>query len=686
MLILFLMNFMVGLTAYFITYRLLRFRNFLDSIFAFSLLFFSQIIVTELILGIAKTLYLHDVIFLNLAVLLSVWTIVSQRKSSFSFKNTKAAIIELIKNKIVLFALTVIFVFGFVKVFINLVNPPFGWDSLNYHFTFAVEWLRHANLDTPITVFDDPSPSFYPINGSLLFLWLALPLRNVFLADLGQLPFFILALLAAYGIARKIGLKNEISFYALTLFTLIPNFFKQLQITYVDVMVAALFLICVNFLFSLNQEFSRRNVFIFSLGLGLLLGTKTTALPYSILLIIPFFYICCSNLSRFYLILSVIPVILALGGFSYIRNFFHTGNPLYPLDFKLLGRAIFSGVMDMNTYRAHFRIQDYRISKLLFHEGLGLQTLLFVLPSIVLSLPLAIIKRRKDLNFNLAYFLILPLLLYLVYRYIIPLANVRYLYSLLAVGIISGLYLADILKIPKKILSTIVTICILASMPELAKRQELIVSMMLTFLVFFSIPLLSKPFVKLKEKLNLQNVLIPLIIILVSSLALLEHWYTRNEFPRYLKMVKYSGFWPQAAKAWDWLNRNTTGNNIAYAGRPVPFPLYGANFKNNVYYVSVNKTDPAKLYNFAHSRYEWGYDFMSLHKNLEAEGNYRSAANYTVWLENLLRRKTDYLFIYSLHQTKDIEFPIEEEWAEAHPVRFRPVFSEETIRIYKIAK
>ena len=151
-------------------------------------------------------------------------------------------------------------------------------------------------------------------------------------------------------------------------------------------------------------------------------------------------------------------------------------------------------------------------------------------------------------------------------------------------------------------------------------------------------------------------------------------------------MVRYSGFWPDATKAWEWLNRNTQGNNIAYVGRPVPFPLYGTNFKNNVYYVSVNKIEPAKLHYFPNSHYHWDYDFLSLHRSLGAVGNYRADADYIVWLNNLNRRYTDYLFIYSLHQTKNIEFPLEDAWARANPGKFTPVFTNETIHIYKIAR
>ena len=159
-------------------------------------------------------------------------------------------------------------------------------------------------------------------------------------------------------------------------------------------------------------------------------------------------------------------IIIALGGFSYIRNFIETKNPFYPLDFKLFGRSIFKGVIDIGTYRAHFKTEDYSLAKLLFHEGLGAQAMLFVLPFIFLALPVTLIKKRKTLGFISIYFLILPFLIYLVYRYIIPLANTRYLYPLLGIGMIIAFYTIGILGIPRRLINILVAICVLASMAE----------------------------------------------------------------------------------------------------------------------------------------------------------------------------------------------------------------------------
>jgi len=697
------MNLAAGISAFLLGFKVLKPGNFVDSLLASFICYFTQIIATELLLGICGILYLNNLILLNLAVLLIIWLICAGKKHALAIP--KPELRGLFKNRIALFCACLIVSFGAIKILINLLNPPFGWDDLNYHFTFPVEWLKTGNLNNPITIADDPSPSYYPLNGSLIFLWCILPLRDVFLADVAQVPFFILAFLAVYSICRKLDLTRGNAYFAACLFTLIPNYFKQLQIAYVDVMVGALFLVCLNWLFLLQKQFSLGNVLIFSLSLGLLLGTKTLALPYAALLLIPFLYLSLKNGRGGVKLLPVILLtVIALGGFSYIRNFLETGNPLYPLDLQLFGRNIFKGVMDAETYRAHFKPQDYSLTKFLFHEGLGVQTLIFIFPAVFIALPVFLLKRKGKQEYYTLYFLALPVLLYLAFRYIIPLANTRYLYPLLGVGMISGFYLSALLKIPKRIIAIAALICALASMPELAKRQELVTSIISTFLLFC----LALLFLKYKKfKLKINRPLPPhqlrisrgcignwcgglfaagIFVLAVSFLTLAHGYYLRNEYARYVKMVKYSGFWPPAAKAWEWLNRNTRGENIAYTGRPVPFPLYGSGFKNNVYYVSVNALEPAKLHYFKEGHYRWGYDFLSLHRNLEERGNYRGGADYAAWSANLKKRNTNYLFVYSLHQTKDILFPMEDAWAKSNTGKFKPVFSNDTIHIYKIIK
>jgi hypothetical protein len=258
---------------------------------------------------------------------------------------------------------------------------------------------------------------------------------------------------------------------------------------------------------------------------------------------------------------------------------------------------IFKGVMDAATYRAHFLKSDYSLEKILFHEGLGVQTIVFILPAIFLALPLAI-KKRISLDWLKVYLLILPIMLLLVFRFVIPLANIRYLYPLLGIGLIIGFFTADLLKVKRRALNILVIICGLASLAELAKKEELFISICLSALIFFILLIFSRRILILL-KFN-KNIVFTfcMIAFIIVSLKILEVYYIKNEFSGYSRAQRYSGFWPDAIEAWGWLNNNTCGNNIAYAGRPVPFPLYGSQLKNNVFYVSVNKIDPAKLHYF----------------------------------------------------------------------------------------
>ncbi|MDP2905479.1 MAG: hypothetical protein Q8O22_04175 [Candidatus Omnitrophota bacterium] len=702
MILFFVLNFLAAATAFLCSRKVFDFGTYkdgqdceIDYLSAAFILYLVQIVVSELLLGIFGWLNLANLVFINLAAFLFVLCFCRAGKTSPGLGVIKRGIAAALNNKAARMSLCVILCFGLVKLLVNLFNPPFGWDSLNYHFTFAVEWLKHANLVNPITINDDFAPTYYPINGSLYFFWLLAPVRSIFLADLGQAPFFILAFFALFGIARKTGVSKELSFWAAALFTLIPNYFKQLQIAYVDVMVAALFFACLNFLFLLEKKFSRSNLLFFSLSLGLLLGTKLIALPYCVLLIAPFLYlwmrdsiICCpykTGISKTHVLIVVFAAVLALGGFSYLRNFAETCNPFYPLNIKLWGRTILNGVIVKSSYAAHFKIADYSLAKLLFHEGLGGQALIFVLPAAIAAIPVVLWKKRRLPGFMITYFLLLPVLLWLVFRYFIPLANTRYLYPLLGVGMVGAIYTASVLNIPRIALRIAAVLCVLASMSELAKRQELVVSILLTLAMFFLLPVIAR-FLGKMRKPKAPALIVLSILAAFFFLKAAEGYYIKNEFQRYDIMRKYSGFWKDAAVAWDWLNSNTSGNNIAYVGRPVPFPLYGTHFKNNVYYVSLNLTEPAKIHYYPAGFYRWDDDFSHMQKDFESTGNYRSGAEYSIWLENLRKKSSDYLFVYSLHQTKNIEFPVEDAWARAHADVFEPVFNTETVKIYKISK
>ena len=162
----------IGLSAltFWSSYRLAGKYGFAESpnyrLLTLAVVFYSQIILIPLFWGILGKLSLENLILSTLIIFSSVFFLVKPKKSNppiFALPE------EISTNKIIIFCVSVLLGFALVKIAINLVNPPFGWDSLNYHFSFPVEWMKHENLANPITINDDLGPSYYPINGSLIY-------------------------------------------------------------------------------------------------------------------------------------------------------------------------------------------------------------------------------------------------------------------------------------------------------------------------------------------------------------------------------------------------------------------------------------------------------------------------------------------------------------------------------------
>ena len=687
MIIVFFMNLIVLVSAYLLTYKLFAFRRLIDSCLAFFIFYFGQIIVTQTFLGIAGRLNLKNVILLNSVLCVVIWLAARGKKSSFSTYGLREGLRDFFSNKIVLFAVAFMLGFGIVKIAINLINPPCGWDDISYHLVFPVEWLKSGNLNTPISICDDPSTPYYPINGNLFFLWFMFPLSNVFLADLGQVPFFLIAFFAIYAICRKLDLTKELSFYAAALFLITPNVFKQLEISYVDVMVAALFLGALNFLLALTQEFSYRHLIAWSVYVGAFLGTKTSAILYGGLLIIFFVFLLVANLlkegragkiSVYFLIFVSLAILL--GGYSYIRNYLLTGNPLFPADITLLGRKVFKGVMPFSTYRAHWTPGDFNLKKFLFGEGMGGQFLIFVLPSLLVSIPLAFQALRKSRNPALSFMYMLPILLYLVFMKFMPQYWVRYLYPFLGAGYIVSMLAVQHFNIPRILLKILIFACVVGSVAELCGHFDLFCSMMLSIMFFFLLPFLTR------IRLRLISLTFGAAFLLILF-SFLNRDYDKHEFERYvLGNKQYMGYLKDDRLAWKWVNDHTKNSRIAYTGIPHMLPLYGTLFKNDVLYVSVNKVHPAQLHNFTHACYTWDTDYLKVIKGLERQGNFRENPDYSTWRKNLLSENIEYLVVYSFRRLKNAVFPFEDDWAQSHPGDFDLAYRNDAVHIFRLRR
>ncbi|MFA5276508.1 MAG: hypothetical protein WC417_06430, partial [Candidatus Omnitrophota bacterium] len=664
MLILILSNTLVVLSSYFIARRLFTRISFTDFLLVCFTLFLAQVVLIGLFLGIMGKLFTLNIILLESIILLASFSAYSINKPRSAFSKPDFRFI--FENKIILLALAVFIAFFSSKLWLNLINPPACPDSLQYHLTFPANWLQSGNLNNPLVIFGFPPTSaelsalsYYPIDSELFFFWLMFPLKNAFLADAGQVPFYFIGILAIYSILRKFNLRKDTAFFCGLLWVLIPNIFKQLRTaSQVDVICAALFLLALNYLIILGREFKLKNACFFGLALGLLCGTKLLNL-YWITALVPLlaYYIYLNypkyGLGRIFGSFSVIAAgIFLLGSFSYIRTFLTTGNPFYPVKISILGKAIFPGFIDKDTFSNLFvRWSDFSLIDMFFSEGLGVQFIVFILLATFIPL-LALFFLRKRHNFNaesITLFFIPPIMFFL-YFWVIRAYWVRYVFPYLGIGMIAAFLFLDKFKWGKKYITILGFACIFSSAAELAHRNELIISLSASALIFALLIIFRKRILSGYSHLFNWKAAALVTAIIFAGLYFLNEKYDREKFRRYTVSTKGKGIVQKdLGLAWEWLNENTgSGRRVAYTGRSEIYPLFGTKLKNRVFYISTNDK-PSMPHYFS-------------------DGLYRKEKNFEAWRENLKKEEIDYFFAALPFDVNNEsgdkkEFPAEDRWA-----------------------
>jgi len=680
---------LVYLSSYLFTRRLFHIRHFAEFILICFILFFSQIILVELFLGVVGKLYLANIVYAHFFVFL-IAILFPCPKQAVNIVRPDIKIF--VDNRLLLLAFCIFVCFASIKVFFNLINPPMSADSLQYHLAFPSVWIRNGNLVNPICIFGSmptvlskslevSSTSFYPINAQLFFTWLMFPLRNAFLADVGELPFYIIGIITVFVILKKYRIKNEMAILSGFLWVLIPNIFKQLRTgSQIDVICATLFLLMFYTILLIKEEFNFKNSVLFGISAGIFLGTKVINIVWFIA-VLPFFcYIIYNSFKAFkfgvvkiiLMLCSIVFMIFLFGGFSYVRNFIFTGNPLFPVDFKIFGVTMLKGLLDNVTYKAIIASGDkFDLVRILFSEGLGVQFLGLILMG--MFVPLIFYKQIRTKMEPVVEYLLLfmsPILMIILYGSFVNIYVVRYLFPYLSMGLITAVIFIKLIPRGEQYFYFISFISIFASAAELAHRKELIISFVLSVILILIILLFKKQFIIFYNKRIFNKVLLAFLMLVVLFLGYLNVKYDQDEFERYtLNFSKKESWQIDIAKGWQKLNIFTnTGARVAYTGRQEFYPLFGTGLKNDVKYVSVNKNEVMPYNKF--------------------DGSFRKVKDFSAWIENLKKEKIEYLFIalpfINNRESEINKFPIEDEWASSHPNVFQLLFSNSLARIYRV--
>ncbi|MEQ8168762.1 MAG: phospholipid carrier-dependent glycosyltransferase, partial [Candidatus Eremiobacterota bacterium] len=216
------------------------------------------------------------------------------------------------------FYIFILFLILFPSVLLTLY-PPFYWDDTGYHLPLAQAMLENHRL-----VFDKflIYPVF-PLNGDILLIS-GLSLDALTAQLIPWLCFFTLSAGCFSEIKKRSGYLSALIASGLFLSNQILIFFSVM--CYIDTVVA-LFITCtVIGLCNFFHDKDKKWLYISGIFLGISLGTKYIAI---IFLVIISVLLVLFKKRKELLIYTLIVMIFACPW--YIRNFYYTGNPVWPV-------------------------------------------------------------------------------------------------------------------------------------------------------------------------------------------------------------------------------------------------------------------------------------------------------------------------------------------------------------------
>ncbi len=300
-----------------------------------------QVIVTQIALGLVGWLSWWPVMILNGSLALAVIALTARwPHSAYRVEASDDR-----KDYLVVGVWLVIGAILAIQLLKVIGAPPYGTDSLGYHLPKALDWLQSGSLLNVNFI-----PFFYYPGVSELFdVWLMLPFRDSVLVNLQSWPFAIMAVLAIYSLARRVGLPIRWAAYSGLFFLSIRAVQVALGFTSYqdnDIVLAGLFLAAGALALAAVAGANRRLIIGEGIALGLLIGVKFSGPGYALLIIGAhiLFTVTRRNSRRLPVDLAIlIGSMLLVGAYWYLHNWITLGNPMPPYAIRLAGQTLFPG-------------------------------------------------------------------------------------------------------------------------------------------------------------------------------------------------------------------------------------------------------------------------------------------------------------------------------------------------------
>lgn len=224
---------------------------------------------------------------------------------------------------------------------LSYLAPPSGWDGLWYHdpivgFTIQNHGFKWVDVPSKLNLVNG-----YPKTSEMLSLWFAI-FSGRTLVELPNTLLSPLLIASTYLSMRRLAAERAGALAVSLVFFLLPAVALQLRSTYVD--VTFITFVAATLALLVRPTVRPRDALPIGLGLGLMMGMKSTGMLLAPLLL---GLLLCRTLafrrSSFPNIITPFvagTLMLALGSGYYVRNGLRTGNPLWPATLTIEGLGI----------------------------------------------------------------------------------------------------------------------------------------------------------------------------------------------------------------------------------------------------------------------------------------------------------------------------------------------------------
>lgn len=413
--------------------RALRLDTPAERVVATSMALSAAIVLVSLVLGAADRYRPAPVTVAAVLVSAAAWALTRRRVRGAPSVGMRDLVGAAVDRRHVVVSVLVCLASAAVawRAVLAVLLPPTAFDAVAYHLPIVASWVRGGSLDTSDAI-AATCCAYYPATGELLTGWTAVFAHGDRFVGLTQVAFLAIGAIATSIVARRVGASAGPARAAGAVYVFTPVALAQSSTGYVDVIMAGCVATALAMLLGVagkRTAFRPGYVLVCALATGLALGVKATGIVYALLLatfLVVALVRCVrrrggglATASRPVAVLAgCTVVVLALGAGWYVRAWVATGNPLHPYSVTVAGHTVFDGELDaedanptpsriagrpaalqpVGSWLAALDVrEEWRGSSDSDNArlgGLGLLWLLVGLPSLLIGVVVAVVRRN----------------------------------------------------------------------------------------------------------------------------------------------------------------------------------------------------------------------------------------------------------------------------------------------------